>query len=162
MAWPILQLQRMTRYMPDRVEEAMNRLFELDPGLRNDLVIGAVDQEMLSMEQAAEFTCMSVDEIEQRLMEFRTQMAYREVRIESSGTGPAKLVGTGISVWEIVRELRRLGSESAISKSFPSLSKHEITVALRYASEHESEMEEQIRNYEAVVQRRQNEYPYAK
>ncbi|MBL8060335.1 MAG: hypothetical protein JNK63_06425 [Chthonomonas sp.] len=153
----------MTRFFPERVDEAMHRLFELDPHLRNELVIGAVDQEMLTVQQAADYTGMSTDEIDARLVEFRTLMAQRDVRIEKpSEKAVARVVGAGISVWEIVREQRRVQSIDALRKSFPALSKLELEMALAYANEHPDEINGEIEQYEQVLARRQAKYPFAK
>lgn len=161
--WPLLQLQRMTRFMPERVEDAMHRLFELDPALRNDLVIGAVDQEMLTVEQAAEFTGIPAHDIERRLVEFRQLMAQREVKIEkNSEKAVARIAGVGVSVWEIVREWRRVGDMPQLHASFPSLTANELAVALTYAESHREEIDREIERYEAVVARRRSEYPFAK
>ncbi len=153
----------MTRFFPERVDEAMLRLFDLDPKLRNDLVIGAVDQEMLTVSQAAEFTGMTNEEIDVRLMEFRSLMAQRDVRIEKlSDRAVARIVGAGISVWEVVREFRRVGSFEGLRESFPALTQSELTIALAYGTEHSVEIEDDIRRYEEVVARRRSEYPFAK
>lgn len=161
--WATLQLQRMTRFFPERVDEAMLRLFELDPGLRNDLVIGAVDQEMLTVQQAAEYTGMAVEEIDGRLMEFRTLMAQRDSKIEKmSDKAVARVVGAGISVWEIVREYRRVGEFELLRESFPALTLTELTMAINYGKEHSDEIDREIERYEQVVARRRSEYPFAK
>lgn len=161
--WSTLQLQRMTRFFPERVDEAMHRLFELDPHLRNDLVIGAVDQEMLTVQQAADYTGMSAEEIDTRLVEFRTLMAQRDVRIEkTSEKAVARVVGAGISVWEIERERRRVNSIEALRQSFPALSTLELQMALAYAAEHSEEINGEIEQYEQVLARRQAKYPFAK
>jgi uncharacterized protein (DUF433 family) len=162
--WHLAQLLRMTRFFPERVEDAVSRLFESDPELRNDLVIGAVDQEMLSIEQAADFTGMIPSEIETRLIEFRNQMAFREVRIEADEDRPgsAKIAGAGIFVWEIMRVLQKGGSVDAVHVAFPTLNATEIRVAVDFGNAHLTEIEAEILRYEQVVKRRQSEYPYAK
>lgn len=161
--WSTLQLQRMTRFFPERVDEAMHRLFELDPHLRNDLVIGAVDQEMLTVQQAAEYTGMSPEEIDERLIDFRTLMAQRDVRIEKpSEKAVARVVGAGISVWEIEREHRRVQTKEALRESFPALSIIELEMALAYARDHKDEINDEIERYEQVLARRQAKYPFAK
>lgn len=161
--WSTLQLQRMTRFFPERVDEAMHRLFELDPQLRNELVIGAVDQEMLTVQQAADYTGIPPEEIELRLVEFRTLMAQRDVRIEKlSEKAVARVVGAGISVWEIERERRRVHSTEVLRDSFPALSKNEIELALAYAQDHADEINSAIERYEQVLARRQAKYPFAK
>ncbi len=161
--WSLLQLQRMTRFFPERVEEAMLRLLELDPALRNDLVIGAVDQEMLTVSQAAEYVGMSVDEVESRLADFRQLMCQREVRIEkTSDRAVARISGAGISVWEVARELRKVGTVDRLQESFPTLSRAELSVALSYADKNADEINREIQRYDEAVQRRLSEYPFAK
>ena len=153
----------MTRFFPERVEEAMHRLFELDPGLRNDLVIGAVDQEMITVQQAAEYTGMSSEEIDRRLVDFRMLMAQRDVKIEKlHDKAVARVVGAGISVWEIVRESRRVGDFERLRETFPALTQNELNLALSYGREHAAEIDDEIRRYEQVLARRRTEYPFAK
>jgi uncharacterized protein (DUF433 family) len=161
--WTLLQLDRMTRNFPERVEEAIQTLLEADPALRDDLVLGAVDQEQLTLEQAADYLGLSLTEVEIRLTQFREAMLIREIKVEKDAAhGVARLSTGGLTVWEIVRELRRVGSEEGLMGQFPSLSRDELAVALKYADEHQSEIESEINRYDAVVQRRQAEYPFAK
>ncbi len=160
--WPLEQLQRMAKHDPTRVEGILSCLMQDHPDLLVDLVIGAVDQEMLTIQQASEWTGLEHYEVERRLYDFRRAYAYSEVAIEREPrAGVARLAGMNVTVWEIVREYRKLGSVEALSQSFPDLTRKDLAVALRFAEAHPGEIQQQIEQYEAVVNRRKTEYPYA-
>ncbi len=45
--WQLLQLQRIAKFDPERVESFLNTLWTQYPGLLHELAISAVDQEQL-------------------------------------------------------------------------------------------------------------------
>lgn len=162
LAWALCQMERMSRYDSERIHAILSSLFERDNDLLIDLVIGAVDQEMLSIHEASRITELEHYEIERRLFEFRNAVAFGEVNIvRESKAGIAKIAERNIAVWEIVREFRKVGSVDRLRGSFPDLTKKELAVALRYAEAHSTEIEQQIDQYEAVIERRRSEYPFS-
>lgn len=161
--WMLQQFVRLTKVQPIRAEELVARMCEQHPDLYLDLLIGAVDQELLPIEEASELTGLSSDAIEKLMVEHRRAIALNEgfVVCELSHGGTAKIGGHGVAVWEVVREARRSDGLEGLSESFPTLTKLEIQAALDYAEAHGREIEEEIERYEAMVQRKRNEYPNA-
>lgn len=159
--WPLEQLQRMARYNPERLNGILGRVLQTEPELFHELVIGAADQEMISISEAAELTGLEHYEVERRIFEFRQSVAFQEVAIERESKGVARLSHQNVAVWEIVREFRKVGSVDGLKGSFPDLSKKELAVALRYAEANPEEIQSNIDSYEAMVLRRKSEYPFA-
>lgn len=161
-SWPLDQLARLAKHNPERVESVLLKVLHSDPELMIDLVIGAVDQEMLTIQQASEWTGLEHYEVERRLYDFRHAVAFAEVTIEREPrAGIARLAGVNVAVWEIVREYRKVGSVEALRHSFPDLSRKDLAVALRFAEANPAEIQNQIEQYEAVVNRRKTEYPFS-
>ena len=161
--WQLGQLQRMSAVDPERVEAILNTIWQSYPGLKEDLAIAAVDQEQLSVGRCAELLKMPPEIVEEKLVCFR----QRHVRAEKAvivdeGCVVAKLAEGGIAVWEVVRAYRRLGSVERLVEAFPALSTTELAAALTYAEKNPAEIELQISRYEAAVQKRRAEYPFAR
>jgi uncharacterized protein (DUF433 family) len=161
--WQLTQLQRLASVDAERVESILNTVWQQYPGLMGDLAIAAVDQEHLSVDRCAELLDETPERVEERLIKFR----QRHVRAEKAvivdeGHVVAKLAEGGIAVWEIVRAYRRLGSVERLVEAFPALSTTELAAALTYAEKNPAEIEQQISKYEAAVQKRRAEYPFAR
>jgi len=158
--WQLKQLQRLSSLDPERCETFLNTLYRQVPGLYEDLVIMAVDANELSAEKAAELLQVPSAEIDARLQVFRRLEAVAEQQITRDGESQvARLQSGGVAIWEIVRELRKLGSVERLESSFPSLSRGDIAAALRYAQNHPEEIESQIRRYEDSLMFRRSMYP---
>jgi uncharacterized protein (DUF433 family) len=56
----------------------------------------------------------------------------------------AKIGGTGLGVWEIVRDLGKGQDAGRIRKAFPQLSQAQITAALMYYARYRDEVQAQI------------------
>lgn len=153
----------MARNNPNRIEMVLNALWQAVPGLYEDLAIAAVDQEMLSIEEAS--TAMGIDEctVETMLREYRqSSRRYGAPIVRDLEHGRvAKLAGSQIAIWEVVRAYRKLGSFEAIQDKFPGIDEIELQGALKYAHEHEDEVEKLIRTYDDMRARKQAEYPFA-
>ncbi len=67
-----------------------------------------------------------------------------------------------VSVWEIVREWRRLGSIEALRQLFPRLPEADLAAAIGYAKDHPAEIDAQIDDYEQALARRRAEYPFSR
>lgn len=161
--WQLTQLMRMATLDPDRVETLMNHLFGLQPTLLTELAIAAVDQEELSVAQAAAVTGLSEEMVEQQLFAYR----HREVRAEAvivvdEDRNLARLAEGQVAVWEIVRAYRQKGSVAELTRIFPGLTMRELMAALTYAESHPDEIEERIQQFEDMRQRRQIEYPFTR
>jgi uncharacterized protein (DUF433 family) len=62
---------------------------------------------------------------------------------EPSGRTP-KIGGTGLGVWEVVRDLGKDQDAGRIRKAFPQLSQAQITAALMYYARYRDEVQAQI------------------
>jgi uncharacterized protein (DUF433 family) len=54
--------------------------------------------------------------------------------------GAASLLGTGVEVWQVVRELERDGLERRVAREL-GLTEHQVRVAREYAERHPSRVE---------------------
>lgn len=161
--WQLAQLQRLAETDPERVETILNTVWNSYPGLLPDLAIAAVDQEQLSVDSCARLTGEDTSKVEDQLLEFRqknAKFAYDLAVVVDSKSCVAKLAESQVSVWEIVREYRKLGSVERLTESFPSLPKAELAAALVYADQNPGEIEEQISKYEEILHKKRAEYPF--
>ena len=62
---------------------------------------------------------------------------------EASGR-TAKIGGTGLGVWEVVRDVSKDQGADRLRKAFPQLSQAQITAALMYFARHRDEVQAQI------------------
>lgn len=157
--WQTRQLQRLAAIDPERAEGMLNTLWQQYPGLYEEMAIMAVDQEALTVAQTAELLSIPTAEVDAKLVAWRRREVGSERLVVA---GPvAKLEETGVPVWEIVRELRKLGSVERLESRFPTLNRGQIAAALRYAQNHPQEIEDQIGRYEEARERQRAEYPFA-
>jgi len=56
----------------------------------------------------------------------------------------AKIGGTGLSVWEVVRDFSRGQDSGRIRKAFPQLSRAQVTAALMYYTRYRDEVQARI------------------
>lgn len=162
--WQLLQLQRLAKLDPERVESLLNTLFRQYPGLYGDLAIMAVDQEQITVVECAESLGVSEELVEQKRTAWRrSQLATSETAvIVQAGHHPtAKLAEGHVAVWEVIREYRKVGSLEALRDSFPAVSEVELASAIRYAQEHLAEIDAQIEAYERMLALKRAEYPFA-
>ena len=157
--WQLSQLHRLSELDIERTETVLNTLWNQFPGLFEDVAVMAVDQGALAVDKAAELCGASVAEIEARLQVLRRQESLLERMVTLDDANVARLEDGKVAVWEIVRELRKLGSVERLESAFPSLQRTEIAAALKYAQIHPVEIEEQIRKYEEAMSRRRAVYP---
>ena len=164
--WQIAMLGRMELADPERLETYMNTLWEQFPQLYESLAIAAVDQEELSVPHCAELLNTTTEEIEEKLRCYRIADRFHQHTISKAvvvmnDEAPARLAEGQISVWEVVREYRKLGSVERLTSSFPGLKPIEIAAAMKYAEQHPEEIESQIDRYESMLARHHAEYPYS-
>ncbi len=162
-SWQLAQLKRLSNSDPERIETILNTIWKSYPGLLDDLAIAAVDQEQLSVADCAELTHAQTSEVEAKLIEFRQKNAHFDsdhAVVMAENSSVAKLADSQVSVWEIVREYRKLGSVERLTQAFPSLPKTELAAALVYADQNPAEIEEQISKYEEILHKKRAEYPF--
>ena len=63
----------------------------------------------------------------------------------------AKIGGTGLGVWEVLREYSRDRDADGIRKAFPQLSQAQITAALMYHARYRDEVQGQIETNAALT-----------
>src|SRR2546421_5202028 len=161
--WQLLQLQRLAKLDPLRVEMILNTLWNRYQGLYTELAISAVDQEMLSVGDCAERLSVPAEQIEKDLVDFRSCAGSIETAVVPDRRNVACLAQGGVPVWELVRQYRKLDcSLESLSAAFPGLSQGELAAALRYADANPAEIEAKICEYESVLAKRKAEYPFSK
>jgi uncharacterized protein (DUF433 family) len=161
--WQLSQLLRLAANDPERVEAMLNTLWRSYPNLFGDLAIMAVDKEQISIDACADLLGVSPEVVEDRLKLLRRQASPVALAVvqDDSYNHVARLADYGIAVWEVVREFRKLGSVERLREVFPAVPEGQLAAALRYAQANPAEIELLIENYESMLARRRDEYPFA-
>lgn len=123
-----------TEAKPSRAEPRVLTTMRLRQSLRRDL------------EAAAVRTRRSVADVAQELLDEALRMRQCPgiyFADEPSGR-TAKIGGTGLGVWEVVRDFSRDQDADRIRKAFPQLSQAQITAALMYYARYRDEVQAQI------------------
>ena len=64
----------------------------------------------------------------------------------------AKIAGTGLGVWEVVRDFRELGEDyKALRAAFPTLTEAQLTAALMYARTYPKDVDREIEENAALT-----------
>lgn len=148
--WQVSQLERLSVSDPDRVEEALNALWDANPDLLESITISALDQKELSVNRAAELLGRTPGEVAKKLSVHRQRSLRSRWLVVSEGSD-AQLADGSLPVWEIVRVYRRLGSMERLQKAFTGVSQATLESALAYAKTHEAEINRQIDEFEALI-----------
>lgn len=159
--WKLTQLQKISEKDPLRVELMLDSLCETHPELLSELAISALEQGQISAQDCARMLKLSLEDVENKLQALRRSSESGRAVVVVSENRVAKLADGHVCVWEIVRELRRLGSLERVSEYFPALSRCELDAAVAYAEENSEEIEALIHKYELILERRRSEYPFA-
>jgi uncharacterized protein (DUF433 family) len=159
--WQVAQLERLSSIDHERVENALNTLWDARPDLLEQVTIAALDQEAISAERSSHILHISLEEVEQKLAEFRRRALKRCCVVVSEGS-VAKLADGGLPVWEVVRVYRRLESVDKLQEAFSGVSQQTLESALAYAEANPEEIEQQISRYEQLLERKRAEYPFAR
>jgi hypothetical protein len=158
--WQVAQLERLSTVDRDRVESALNTLWEARPDLLSEITISALDQAQVTLERTSQILDIPESEVASRLAEFRRRALKRSYVVVCDGS-VAKLADGGLPVWEVVRVYRRLGSVEKLREAF-GLSVQTLESALAYADVNAAEINQQIDRYEALLEKRKAEYPFAR
>lgn len=160
--WQLTQLQRLASLDPEHAEKILNTVWTQYPGLYEQLVLSALEQRHLSVEESAKRLGVSEDECVARLKMYRKSLENDEPAAIVHEPGQAARVAGGIAtVWEIVRMYRKMRSVEALVDAFPSLTTGELGAALDYAQRHAEEIEGFISRYEEALEKRRTSYPFA-
>lgn len=98
------------------------------------------------LETTAARTRRSVADVAQELLDEALRMRQCPgiyFADESSGR-TAKIGGTGLAVWEVLRDFSKDQNSSRIRKAFPQLSQAQVTAALMYNSRYRDEVQAKI------------------
>lgn len=98
------------------------------------------------LETTAVRTRRSVADVAQELLEEALRMRHCPgiyFADEASGR-TAKIGGTGLGVWEVVRDFSRDQNAGRIRKAFPQLSQAQVTAALMYYSRYRDDVQTRI------------------
>lgn len=145
--WQLDQLQRIGQRTPERLEELLTAMWNRYPNLLEELAIMAIDEGQISLEDGAKMLELSISEVEERLEHFHNTGDHRIDLVD----GVAKLVNSGIAVWEVAREFRETQDVEALAALYPSLPMSEIKAAIRYAEAHPEEVNAMIEKFELVA-----------
>lgn len=159
--WLLPQLRRMAITHPERLDAVLQEVIDNHPELFEELAIIALDSGDLTPGQAAEVLATDPQKVEELLKQYRQKAAESVgVLIGKDIQGVARVPGKHVTVWEIVRAYRKMGSVAALRAMLPGLSEDEVRAALAYAGENPDEIGAQIREYEALVERTRAAYPF--
>lgn len=106
-----------------------------------------------SLEVWAQRMHRSVSEIAQELIEEGIRMrTCPGIYFASEPSGrTAKIAGTGLAVWEVLREFVRDQDGERLRRAFPQLSPAQITAALMYFTRYTEEVTREIESNAAVT-----------
>jgi uncharacterized protein (DUF433 family) len=155
--WQVAQLAHLAEVEPDRVEAALNELWDVRPDLLEQLTLAAYDQQELTADEAAHVLRISVAELDGKLAQYRRRLLKSSLVVASHGRA-AKLGDIGLPVWEVVRVHRKLGSMEKLQEAFSGVPRTALEAALTYAEENAAEVERQIFEYEDLLERRLAEH----
>ena len=114
------------------------------------------------LETTAARTRRSVADVAQELLDEALRMRQCPgiyFADEPSGR-TAKIGGTGLGVWEVVRDFSRNQNAGRIRKAFPQLSQAQVTAALMYYSRYRDEVQAKIdANAALTPERIDRQYP---
>lgn len=119
---------------PSRVEPRVLTTMRLRRSLRNDL------------EATAARTRRSVADVAQELLEeaLRMRQCPGIYFADEANGRTAKVGGTGLGVWEVVRDFSRDQDPDRIRHVFPQLSQAQVTAALMYYTRYREEVQAKI------------------
>ncbi len=150
--WTLRQLERLAEREPGRLSDALVELLAAHPDLREAVVVGAAEEDQISLSQAAERLDLALPELTRLVIAHRRRNGTA-IDPDGGPNGP-RLRGSHVAVWEIAREFRRHGSLEGLARDFPSIPRHDLEAALDYAETNGEEMDLYIDRYESLFARR--------
>lgn len=150
--WTLRQLDRLEARAPGSTAEALRELLANHPNLREAVVIGAAEEDQITLAEGAERLGFDVDDLTRRVLDHR-RINGTSVDPDGGPNGP-RLRGSQVAVWEIVREYRRHGSLDGLARDFPAIPQKELQAALDYAEGHGEEIDSLIDRYESLFAHR--------
>ncbi len=150
--WMIAQVQRLAKTRPEKLTAILSQLRESLPEAYEELLLTALEHGDLTFSECAGRLGVDQAELKERQESYRTLLseANEFPMIAKDSQGTARVIGTMIAVWEIVRKFRRAASVLSLKESFPSLTELELRSALAYAGRHPDEVQSHITAYEEL------------
>jgi len=162
-SWLIEQIVRLAHSNPERFRQLVDVVQSEAPEIYEELAIMAVEHGQMTPSECA--VCLATDE---QSVDFRLEVYRRDasesidtVLIQSDPAGVARLAASQVTVWEVVREYRKVGSVANLKTAFPGLTESELRAALVYAGRNPDEIGAKIKQYEEFIQRTKTAYPFA-
>ncbi len=148
--WLVSQLRRLAKNDLPSFEQFSEIFRSQQPQLFTHLALMAIEHGDLTPAECAYAINTDLADVDAHLQLYRQGVAEsgRESLVEVDERGVARLTSVGITVWEVVRESRRLGSVDALKESFPGLTANEVHAAVCFADRHPEEISKQIEDYE--------------
>ena len=150
--WTLRQLERLEARDPGSTAEALRELLANHPALRESVVIGAAEEDQITLAEGAERLGFDPDDMTRRVVDHRRRNGT-SVDPDGGPNGP-RLRGSQVAVWEIVREYRLHGSLDGLTRDFPAIPRKELEAALDYAESNPEQIEGFIDRYESLFAHR--------
>jgi len=158
--WLLPQITRLAKSDPPKFAELAETLQLHAPAVYEALALMAVDRGDLSADDCAGHLCTDRAVVDSRLEDFRRDTLEVDSHfVEKDAAGVARLAGTQVAVWEVVRAFRKLGSVGDLKAKYTSLTETELRAALAYAGRHPDEVGEAIQAYEEVSSKARTTFP---
>lgn len=150
--WMIAQVQRLANTRPERLTVILSQLKESLPEAYEELPLTALEHGDLTLSDCAGRLGVDQAELQIKQESYRTLLceANEFPMIAKDSQGTARVKGTMVAVWEIVRKFRKAASVLDLKESFPSLTELELRSALAYAGRHPDEVQAHIAAYEEL------------
>ena len=105
------------------------------------------------LELTAARTRRSVADVAQELLDeaLRMRQCPGIYFADEPGGRTAKIGGTGLGVWEVVRDVTKNGTPDRIRKVFPQLSQAQVTAALMYYTRYRDDVRANIESNAALT-----------
>lgn len=146
------QVQRMARTRPRRLTAILFQLRESNPEAFEEMILTALEHGDITCDQCAHELGLDQEALAARQEAFRQRLSDSDESpvISRDPHGTARVNGTMIAVWEIVRKFRKSSSVSDLRDSFSSLTELELRAALAYAGRNPDEIQGQISAFDEL------------
>lgn len=146
---------------PERFDLLVDHLRTFQPELFEDLALTALDEGDLSEEACAVVLSTDLSSLTERLETYRESDNGNPIAIALDDFGVARLTRSRLAVWEVVREYRLAGSLDSTEATFAGITPAEVRAALKYAEQHEEEINKRIAAYDDFQERAKAAYPFS-
>ncbi|MCB0825649.1 MAG: DUF433 domain-containing protein [Armatimonadetes bacterium] len=158
--WLITELKRLAITQPEKFDQIADHLRAFHGPLFEKLALSALEHGVLEPEECAICLATDVSSVAMRLEIFRRDVSEdgNTLLIEKDARGVARVTGSEVKVWEIVREYRKRGSIEDLAEAYSGFTAAELRAALRYGEEHTEEIDAKIHEYESFFANAKNSF----